>query len=1088
MTGFFNSRSGSTVKNYHYYAPSDVKLHDIGLASYTRNSLEKFGKRKKNGQEEDDPDISEYLSGGIDTIKPTLLGDNATDLIIYRFDKENKRYLYTTSSGSDEDNIYWTPSGGVVFKSLKTFQEQFDLYQKGWVKDESEVFNIKYIWSKINNSLSGCITFHIQNYSILNSSSSGIVRLYFQSRGDGSQRGVAFQPPIIAGVGRTATGQEHAFNISESLPIGSLSRPDVGGITNPNNTVAGPMKLHFNRGTGEWESGTTQVYFQLLDDIDGVPQKELPTDIDSVDNDSLKIPFTSGRAIVMETEKGNPHLFTASSFGCDTSSKRTEILVNRTPRSYTRGELVLGSNINGDWALIPLINGSSVAKKFTVEWSQIQKYIVNANSFFRNMENNKFVRSHEGVGDNDNILVGSYSLYLRNKFYDGLKSSPKQSSADVAQLNIDNEFINMKNIVPSTGYLQFYDADLIRTTLGGNSDRDYLIRTNVSSTPADDQDYGLPYAYNTPFNWGLFFQKGYTSTSVRQFREKDNIAMSAIGEAYTSGNLSINPKELPSPAFDLSDVNLTHMPAQIALNSKNNPTLNMKTLWNLQNKTGMDFVNDLISYVCGSGGGADPTYKSSSSYLWNSEKKNIYGLVPNSSSSVQFSPLQLELALSDLLLPPGEQPRYFQNGYLSLRTQLETGFLPFGITNYTTSNILSKFWTRNNLKDRKDLGGNVKSRIGLSSDKLLNVTNGKIETPPDRPPRGGPNLIPPADGAKERSNTVGIIAAKATFNLSNGGTLILDTNSFFGLTSYSIGQGGGGDFASTIIGGIMSFVQDLTGKRTESAIKQWGANEENDERSFGTTVLFCEVYDHCPNTVLDGRFFVPIQMNPNDDSVDFEEPDLANNTPVSKGTIVKKVKNTCRRGMLLTDGGFTYFQKKIAMNISSLDVESAGNGYKNGNIIIFGGEEPAKIKLIKDGPLTNNPADYEIVSSGNFTPSTFLREGLLGVITKGESEGVGTGGKIYLNGGKIVQEKKNDNLKFYGRQTLTPSSNNGSGDGKGEVFSSKNKTFSLEKNATGKYDIFFFFVNDILHTLVGFDSVGNQSMTNYVKLDISSSS
>lgn len=1092
-------RPGTPIAiSYHSYIAEDSTLHNIGLASYTRNSLAKFGKEKRNNVESTNKDVLEYFGGSIPSA--SLLGDNKT-LSILKFDKSNKRYVLRTSTGTGEDSIWWSPSGAgaLAVNSLKEFQENFDLYQKGFLTDAEKAERIKEVWTNIQTSMSGCITF-TADYRVLDCDKTSLIRIYFQSAGRSStDRGVAQQvSQVWAGPPSMATGRPYANGPTQGTGPGQYAGLLPGGNKNPQNLAAGKMRMSYDPATGQWESGTQQMMFRLLTDLEGVPLPDLPDDVDSRDIDdfysgALSSSFNVGSGMAMSTENGNPYLFGPNTMGCGPSPKEKVLMVNRTPRNYVKGEIVMASLINGEW--IPMGFGipSTVSKKLEVEWTQIQKYIVNANSFFRDMNNTRYI-THD-----------DYESYLRTKFYDGLSSSSITNGLDNAKLNIfgldqeavmDNkgnidltrynisnyENIDMKNLVPSTGYLRCFDADLIRGTLGGNSSRDYLFRTNVSKTPSDDLDSNLPYYANTAFNWGLFFREGYTRASVAKFKSNDNKSIHAIGSIYLSEpTLELNPAGLPSPIFDIFDSNLYHMPAQMALNSSGNPTIDFIDLWKVHRQTGSNFISSLQIYLS--------SYKAGGSFLRNENNIDLYALKPASSTAVQFSPLPLELALSDTYLPK-DNTLYFQNGYRSLQIAIENIFQNlFNIADYTTeeNEILYHFWMRNELAIRRNLGNGVYSRIGLSSDKLVNVTNGKIEAPPFNEPVGGPNLIPPAGGAKEKSNIAGIVAAKATVNLTNGGTLSFDTSSYFGLKAYSasIGGNGGNDFTTTIIGSIMSFVQDLSGKRTDLSIKQWGANEEGDPKSLGTTALFCKVYDHCPNTVFDGRYFVPIQLNPNDSTVDFKEPSLAVGSIISKSTNVTMLNNTCRRGMLLTGDGFRYIQKTIGIDPSSFSVVEVGEDYSAGNTLTFGGgKNPAVLKLKNNGPLSRNINDYEIVSYGEYTESTF-DDALFGTIGKGDADNFGVNGSVKITQGKVYQSVKHDKLEYYGMKNLAPSSNKGVGDQGGYVHSSKSTSFSLTKNATGKYDIFFFFVNDILHTLTGPDYPGNLSLSNYVNLDIS---
>jgi hypothetical protein len=1115
MPGFFNSRSGSSVRNYHYYVPSDKKLHDIGLASYTRNSLDKFGKRRRNGQDENDPDISEYFSNGLDSIRTRFTGDGAT-LIIYRFEKDTKRYLYTTNTGTDEENIFWTPSGvageeggGVVFGSnLQTFQEKFDLYQKGWIKEDGatsterfEAYNVKYIWSKVNNSLSGCINFNINNYSILTRPSSGVVSLFLQSKGDGNDRSIAFQPPIIAGVGATATGKEHAFNLSEDLGPGALSAPDVGGIKNPNNTVAGPLNLHFNRGTGKWESGTTQTYCKVLDDIPGVPLTDLPNNVDFVDNESLKIPFNSGWAMVMNTEKGNPHMMVPNSFGCITSEKEKIVIINRSIRSYVKGEVCLASQINGDWVPVPLNNGVSVAKKLTIDWSQIQKYIVNAKGFFRNRNDTQFlepsnyqdhVRSRfyntlSSTSFTENTAGNDLSkLRLLNLYYTG-NSDINYSLSDNGSVDMDeinnatiNTFTSYSlNNFPSLNYMQFYDADIIPKNLGGNNAGPCRLRnTIISRTDPIDEDTGVG-AESVPVSWGMYFPNGYSSAGVTRIKSITSATSANPSmKIYNPSAIEVNSYTIATQndKLNLKDAYFYHMPAQIALNSSINQTIEIGKLGNALNKTQGAYCDNLINYM------KDPIKGD-----WiKTGSKNMYGLGPVDSTNIQFTPLSLELALSSTSIADeglGSQGAV-NGGYKNLKQNL----LKIGAATpeYFKSEGKSEgffggAWTRMQIPSAKlEDDGSIYGSISFGR-RLFNFGEMKAgETnfeatigPPKRgdTPDGGPDLLPAT--RNESSNVMGIIGTKGTFSLPNGGTLELKTSNMFGMLAYTRSTISNGGFSSFFTG-LSLFIQDLSGQNRSSDIVQWGGSLGIDQiKELGSTALWCAVYDHCPNTIYDSRYFTPLQFNPSGTSVDFEEVDLPVNTPIRTQKTIPTRKNKIRRNMLLTNGGFTYVKKIIAANVPV--IEKAGEGYAENTQVTFNlGGKPAKFLISK---VTGNGGISELIldidnegldaygeTSNDGTGNPFYADPLVGNLPINIfPDDPAKQAVVKMYSGKVIEKLMTDKLNFYGAKKITPEDNNGEGNDRGFITGTKTTTFALTKNNTGKYDIFLFFANDILN-------------------------
>lgn len=1129
MTNFFNNRSGfGNVKSYSYYTSTDKSLTVIGLSSWTRNSLPNFGKTGGS----DDPDIAEFFGGSLSNIRTGLLGDSST-LFIYRFDPTFKDYVYSTSAAAGENNLWWSPSGnngsgGSAFSSLSNFQTQFDLYQKGWIKEDAtnvseqlNVFNVKYVWSKINHSLSGCINFMYSDYTILGNSASGeVVSIFFQGKGDGSNRGIALQPPIIAGVGSTATGKEYSYNISETLGIGSISPPDVGGVKNPNNTVAGELNLHFNRGTGKWESGTTQVICRILDDIPGVPWPEIPSTFDEIGNKDLMIPFNSGYGMVMSTEKANPHLCAPVSYGCENSPKEKIVVVNRSSRAFVKNEVALASQINGDWVPIPLANGVSVTKKLTIEWSQIQKYIVNAKGFFRNDDDTRFIDHND------------YKKWLRTKFYDNFPKSAIASgnshldknalrtlnlafsdeAADTIEYELNsngqillsdleaNIDLSLKDIKPSKQYYQFYDADMIPKNLGGNNTGPARLRSTViKRTEPSDPGFGLT-SQDVPMSWGMYFPDGYVTASVTRTKGKTNgTPKNPNYKIYGGGSLSFSTYTslVAANTFNLKDPYFYHMPAQFALNGARNQTINISNF--VAATSGSAFCNDLVAYM------SNPI---KGDWLIDGNSGNIYALTPFNPSLVQFTPLSLELALSSTFIKDeGKGKQIARNGgYSTLRDQLIAAGA--NLETEGTDGFFGGAWSRLGFKKINiDFDPVIRGFIGFA--EFLENDRRTQFGPPARgdQPDGGPDMLPNAQTSKERSNVMGIIAAKATITLSNGGAVELKTSNNIGVPSQAKLTGGGGNIG--VFSPIPSFLTffDSGGTTKTLRIIKWGGSLGDEQiKEMGTTSLWCAVYDHAPNVLYDGRYLCPIQMNPSGESVDFKDIALSAGTVINSGTVVSGVNTTIRRSALLTNGGFSYIKKAIGiLDASSVTVVSGGRGYSIGDEVIFNlnGDKPAKFivssvngtSIAGVSPkigVADKPDEIEgLPCYGSTTINPFSRGPIEGSVKWSvDTETDRSTAIIKANSGKVIETLSTDRVNFYGLKKITPNDNNGEGNANGFVTGNKTTVFKLPNNTKsvvpGKYDFFFFFVSDILNYPEGPNFLLNQSLARYVNLEITS--
>ena len=1130
-------RTGAIVaQSYHSYITENVTLHNIGLASYTRNSLAKFGREKRNGTERISPDIAEYFGGSIPTAQ--LLGDSQT-LEIFKFDKDNKRYLLKTSAGAGEESIWWSASGdgAMAASSLLDFQTKFDLLQKGFLTGEPAV-RMKEAWANIQTSLSGCITFKA-TYSVLTCPQTSLIRLYFQSAGRSStKRGVATQSnAVFAGVPATQTGRSFGMENTLRAETGSYSAPSPGGNKNPENTVAAPMRMSYDSATGKWESGTQQMMIRMLSDVDGVPLKELPSNVDDIPigdfyDGPLSSEFKVGYGMPVTTENGNPYLFGPNSFGCGISPKEKVLIVNRTPRNFKKGEHVLGSLINGEWIPIGLGLPTTVSKKLIPEWSQIQKFIADAKSFFRNHN------------DRQRMTPENYEDYVRFNFYASLDYSVATSLAssgnDLTRLailnmlkpNLDNEPLEIgtdgrlvfasttKEAVPgyynyvggtlnqpSLGYLQFFDADTVKEIYGGNNADTRLGYGNLSQTPLD-QVYGGGQSFvnagTVTSSWGMYFPEGYTSSSVARLLAGSKTVVTALSEADSEAAKNFPIYKSTTLAFPTANVDpyLYHFPAQFALNASGNQSIFANLLWLAQKSEGI-FTNNMLKYI------ADPV---KGDWLKMPGKvdvsgivgKNVYQLSPINPAIVQFTPLSLQLALCSTIIDyDATNDNPINGGYRDLKSNLS-----YPIPAVWSYKAFGKAWDRLGLKVDRDLiapwnvgnGRVVKGRIGFGSNLFLvssaNPMTRAFEIPMKEDyPDGGPGILPQNTRGLEFSNVVGIIGARSIVNLSAGGQLSLKTTNNIGLNTFGQVLGGGGENQFNFLGSLGSFFSDNRGKTLLTDDVQWGASNEGVFDAFGTTALWCKVYDHCPNTVYDPRYFVPLQFNGSTKALDntnieIDVPVYGTSNAIAKpGDIItgvtptmKKIKNPIRRNMLLTGGGFYCIQYILSANPNGYQIVDGGAGYTDTDKIKFGTaifnpvtDKNGKITSLK----ISDPPQY-----GEFSDLNTFKTPLLATYETAN----GTGASIKLNSGRIIEKIIHDKIGYYGSQQLTPGDNQGNGDDGGYVRGSKTTTFNLSQNATGRYDIFYLFVNDILNyteNSLGATFVENEPTAQFVNLEIS---
>jgi hypothetical protein len=1070
--GFFNRPGHFTSKNFHSYISDDKVLENIGLPSYTRNGLPEFGMEQRNGIRQRNRDVVEYFGGSFP--ENALLGDSATLSCMF-YDKEFNRYVLKT------DNDLWKANDGrIMANSLRDFQEKFDLVQRGFEKNPSTVSGVNEVWANIQTSLSGCITFETEYAFLDEEDHKSKIKIFFQSGPKArTDREVAHKGNIfIAAPPATSYFMSYAHKPTNESPIGTYVPEAEGGADNPQNSVAGPVNKSWNPHTGNWEFGTHQVLARLLTDVDGISEKDLPPDLDNYDwydsnSSSSMTEFKTGFALPVSVEKGNPHMFGPDIIGCDKKKVAKIVVTNRSPRQFRQGELVMCSLIGPDWIITPFESGNSAPKKFEASWSDVQKYIIDAKSFFRSQ--------NDGIFVNDD----SYAKYLRYNFYGTLGASigyrllalnlnpqPIESYQIDDQGKIKIPTFDLTKIqvpaTPSRGGVQIFDADVLGKNIGGNRDESMLIKGNLKHIEPNDE-VGI-WATEVPNSWGMYFKDGYTATSVSKLKNNQSYISAYPNKNIYNGNGTFDFTQEPL----LTDSFLYHLPAQIALNGQNNQS-NLISLYDaarLNSNTGASIINYLKS-------------KDKGDWIKNANNKDAFALVPVNPRSVQFTSLSTNLALSNITIPPSlREISSDQNGYKELyRTMIASYKQEQSIDAGRQS--IGKARTREGgrslvgFKASEIDNSFINTFIGFGDNLLTFQPNGSVsefsKASSNRLPDGALYSLFPKIGQARigASNVVGVIAAKSTLGLSTGGQLQLTTSNNFGQLAYTSAT-----IASTNIevSTTLNITSDLSGNSKSSRNVQYGSsNDQDDPKSFGTTSLYCKIYDHNPNTIYEGRFHMPIHFNANDDKLTITCP-ISDNRELSAGEKLTRFSNYTsvsisgisgiRPNMLLTGGGFYYINKIIAADMDALVVVSGGMGYKEGDIITFGGgSNPAKFKIGLDGQIQKDK--LEVISYGQFQSNPFTSPPyyLEGTITNADGQkSQGIDGIVRLTGFKVIEQVKQDPepQNYGGTIKLSRPDNDGGGDNqRGYVTSSKTNTVNLSTNSTGKYDAFFFYVNDI---------------------------
>lgn len=383
------------------------------------------------------------------------------------------------------------------------------------------------------------------------------------------------------------------------------------------------------------------------------------------------------------------------------------------------------------------------------------------------------------------------------------------------------------------------------------------------------------------------------------------------------------------------------------------------------------------------------------------------------------------------------------------------------------------------------------------------------------------------DKNDENASCVGIIASKCRITF-RGTELKFVLDQQFGLqldSRATLSTGGSFDFLN-LGGGVGIPTVGGSSFSTSNSNPRWGGLSD-EPNVFNTTALHVKVFDSWPDnqTVYDAKYFSVFHFNPGEvfskatlqlingatktitindaagdphildfplltEVVDFKvvtniEGNPFSITKTSAGLLGQEVDmgtefapqdnwrvNTIRRGMMLTGGGFRYF--KTYCGISTIVKISGGTNYKvDDELGVSGGAGIGAIVKVKTiDPMTKAILTVEIVDRGTgFVPADFTWTSPdISTYRLRLTGGSGTGAEFRVTKGVIYGVEFVDEgpkNKSNGYMRLTNSNSNGQGNqGTGFVTGVTEQFIPIEEpNKKNEYDLFFYFHNDITHTV-----------------------
>jgi hypothetical protein len=1074
MSIFKGSLSASIQENHQFFSKHGL-LESLGLSSFTKTSCIIIYKKNRN------------LLQGVDNFDtlPMTLSENTTILNLFtnlkceytRFNKAAEQYESAKTSIS-LSNLY----------SLIDYHENLQFNSNFAVNEEN---NLKII--DINTSLEQCV---VCTGRILGSLVT--VELRFQDRANRSnQRKIAFSNINIAAPPSMPMGNTYSQSTSNSHQSGSIL--NVGSYI-PNSksnfsqdSVAAPLQMFYDSNTNKWKSGNVQILARLLTDIDPAPVESLDgADFNNIEDILTRTRgFTTGTALPLSIEQGNPYLFGPTFEECLVKNKVEINVVNRALRSFKKDTIVILTEINGEW-IIQDFGESLEAFKSPVafgDWSFF-KYIANSDSYFKDA---RYYDTGENIYTLD-IKPQIYEEESRKRFYnnilttwsnsesfiqDGIErpsllSIYQNSLQTIVNLNTNNR---QSAFQPS---VKFYIAsifDQLFDGVGGYSDLTVLEYVNILDQEAFVGTFPGAFQQPTFFKtfWGPAYQDGFKTFAYNPNGKDNNNDLGFFGSVSDPNNqFFLAPFPPIQLASDQINQRLFNMPAEVG-----GIFINPFSIF--QNWNNLGTANFIINnqYI-------------HSPYYGTSE--------PVSKNKLQFSPLYAEMVAE-------------RNIYIGLRTSRIRADL--GV-----SNLLGNLFDRSatfGFSDVYDVPPGPFVRIAdtgalrRSELKQAAFSAGGMPVRAFDPYDFGIGL--PSSGPF----CVGVISAKQTISKRGGGDINFSTNQVFGRNNFNR-IGGGQQTGVTILGlGLgttaVGFASDLAPGRSSPT---WGSRTDSIS-SFGTTALHVRIFDHWPEdqTMFDPRYFGVLHFNagsyynPNGilftktgeseenlnkrineaKKLDIPIPTMENGTLLTSGSINKDTKlmpknlwklNPIRRGVLLSGDGFIYLYHVIGLSGGS--VHFGGTGF-NSNFEYSLQSKNVKFNFVVSGgritSFTFAKDDLDNILIGdNFLPEDFNsstpiieNDNVVGSNAQDKAcilniPSPTQGGKsaiLKFTSGIVWLKKAKDEPPKGGNITrLTKSSRGGES---GMISGGQETSVSLEKNNSGKYDCFYHFHNDILHTL-----------------------
>lgn len=867
FSGTFNSQR---VQN-HSFNTKDKLLVGLGFGSFNvANCYDSFAKTME-ALAVAFPQLARFGSNPPFARNRTFLDlDNSITIAYVPFNKSTRKY----------DTTYYV--------SLSRMYELIDYHEKNQQgRANVSATNNRQI-KEIQNSLSGCIRIDFSLSSIVpGQSGSALIDLYFQSKTRRSASRVMTNvgPPMYTGVGRTPAGTEYAGSATRSHQsssfenMGSYIPPGEGGYKDFNNCITAPLKLHYNSTEKVFEAGNAQMLGKLLTPLAAADVNDVvpPSDGSVGRNSDFYDPdgryytgsFSTGLAMPLAIENGNPHMFGPNIVECQRKTFERVRVVNRSPKEYKAGVTVMLTNINGEWIVSSLGEADTKPKATNVQdWSFI-KMIVDSDSFFKDA---RYYTNDNFEDYSSNITPAIYearsriNFYYRNSSYtDYIQSmsnisntfGPDTLGLDLAVFNFDTRkqisinggplqnnpnYVGDNSISPivlSNRYIATTVFDLMHQRNCGFLSNDVtkpnegpiLQKINVFAEGFDTFT-GMDQIF--PF-WGPIFTEGYRSITSNiasiDVQQNESAYFNRDGDFSGFNDLLNFPAEATSKILDITQINLDNL-----------GTVNSNT------------VRNSLIYT--------PGFFSS----------------PVSTKHIQFIPLTDTLVghtdgLTQVITNFGTNRKFYNqvygpNGLIAGNGDVDPleinlhGNIRDRNANIVINQIKDSCFRTNYTNDfTNDRIREIASEYKINTGLPIIPYDCFIKRPPTKVALGAPRYFRDSD-PYYGANCVGIIAGMCSLSKPGGGDINFEIKQNVGLVAQATSTTGNTGVTLDNFLLIIAGIGGTNGQQYE--FPQWGSSDDAID-SFGTTALHIRIFDDWPDEdmLYDPRYFSVLHFNPN---------------------------------------------------------------------------------------------------------------------------------------------------------------------------------------------------------------------------------